>query len=324
MRPISPIVPIQTGPTPQATPPPTDPSKPEQAATQETATPEKFVFGGYEFDSPAAAEHAFKSTDGRIRALQRQLEETRTILARVQGAPAAPQAPGAAPVAAPPAAAAPAGPGEWYENDALWDRYKKLAVEDGPDYAGYLLARQMWEQTLKLIESKFSERVGPIEASAQVAHAYQDTIGKVNELSQLADNAGNPVYPELLADNPQVLQEVVDLWTEMGGYRGGQRAWHMAILEYRFRHGPPSFAAPAPTLDGQGAPAPGGPPNPGSVAAPVAFVPRPGIFPLAGGTGTPRRDEGPSSPADALFRGLNGAVADRKTPDGFSLGMIRR
>jgi hypothetical protein len=320
---------VRIAPIPPTPPKPAAPvalidQKPQAAPPEAQEPAQPYVFGGYEFESAAAAEHAFKSQDGRIRALALRLQEYEAALNRGPQ----PQPPSRPTVVEAPrqqgqpsAGAQPDGP--WFENDALWERYKQLSVEHGPDYAGYLLARQMWENTERLVRETLDKRVGPIEVSAQVSQQYTETLGLVDEMANLADAQGSLVYPELASTEPRVLQEVVNLWKEMGGVRAGPRAWHMAVLEYRFRHGPPVTSQPAAPNNGQqGAPAPGG-----SAPAILSFggqVPSPGPFPLAGGTGTPRGDAGPASPQDALFRGMTGAVVERKTPDGLSLGTFRR
>lgn len=224
----------------------------------ESQDAQPLTLAGKTYKNHAEAENYIKAQDGRVKALTgrigeyassanawmeyakaREADVTRLRSGAPAGAPGNVQTP-----AAEPTAKAPTDPNGWL--DGLdWGFYAQLSKDQGAEYAGYWLAKQIANRSEQMLNERLDERFKPIEERGQVEQIVQQTHGLFSTVAARLDESGAPIYPELASEDPAVGKAVVDIWATLPReVQLSERGVVLAIAEYRLQNGgPPRPAA---------------------------------------------------------------------------------
>jgi hypothetical protein len=216
---------------------------PETPSEQETET-ESFEFAGQRFRSREAAEQEIRTNLGRLRTAQKEASQLQQRVAAAEK-----QAREAAEIARAWHEHATQGQRQekpqvqqgqepekpWY--DTLdWDFVREIANEKGIETALYWAMQQMDQRYTSLLETKLTERLAPHEQRSQATQMYERTMGTFNEVAYEADEAGNPLYPELM--DQASAADVVRIWSTLDkSIAMTPRGVRLAVLEYRYQNG---------------------------------------------------------------------------------------
>ena len=265
------------GPTPEgeATSPTEDapeiPGDEPAVKEDEAEAEEPFTLAGKTFKSVPEAENYIKAQDGRVKALTGRIgeyassavswqtygeglhvenESLRAELAKLKGgAPTGEQGNAKAPTtAAHPEA--PTDPNGWLDG-LNWQFYGQLAKDEGPEFAGYWLAEKIAARMDSVLEERMAAKFGPIEQREQ-AQAHQSKVeGLFTGMARKVDDAGAPIYPELLTQDAEQGKALVEIWASLPPeIRDSEDGVEIAVAKYRMRHGAPRAAAEAGTASG--------------------------------------------------------------------------
>lgn len=175
-----------------------------------------FRIGNKNYKTVLDADHAFRQNRGRAQAeakraneaAEREAEALREN-ARLQGEleTLRGQTPQTAPAATPTESAAPEQTGLTELLTA--DEINNLIAEEGADVALIKMQERMEARS----NEKLDARTAPLQQQEEVAAAQQTAIGHFNDVSELTDEAGNLVFPEL-SDDAQAT-EIVATWDRL-------------------------------------------------------------------------------------------------------------
>lgn len=293
-----------------------------------TSAPSEFVFAGRKFASQQKAEEWAKSLGGRVPDLQRKTAQYEQEMARARQDMEAMQAlilrlsQQGGQGQGPQVAQSPAKPRSFAESLAEGGENSPLAFiaslaeEKGIAHALYAFAEQQENFVNERIDRALEERVQPLQRRDEFQQRMNAVTGAARKLAH--------TFPELDESNSspeakEAQDEIVAIWKTYPPelqLNDPERAWKLAVMEYRDAHGTPQFATPPGTS--------------GSPSARAAMASEAGFAGAAStpieGTGTPRpRPNGaPVSPEDAFEAEILGAEDQyAKNLDGKSLGWRR-
>jgi hypothetical protein len=302
---------------------------PAQAPVAPAAVPAGFEFGGRRFESQKKAEDFFRSQIGRLPETQRKIAEMERSLAErnaafeaLQRALAQQAAGGQEQGRAGQSPATPQGPKPFAERLAEGGPNSQLAFiaqlaeEKGIAHALYVFAEQQDAYMNERVQSAIEENVAPLQQQSQFQQAMGSVVGAARGLAQQ--------YPELDEHNnaPEAVearQEIVARWKTLPRelqLQDPERAWRLAVMEFREANGTPIFAAQ---------PGTSGSPSARAVAASEQAFGQAAASPVDG-VGVPRpRPSGTTPSAEDDFESDILSADDRyaKTLDGKSLGWRR-
>lgn len=205
--------------------------------------PQKYVFGGVEFEDQTRAEHSFKTLRGmhasQLRANEqlrlRTLELERDLLhLKNQPKTEVPPTPGAK------GQASAAAPNAATEADT-YAVFEVLKEKFGPRVAQEWLTEQNDARVEARVEQKLSEAlkeiretIEPLKETHAAAAERQQLVGIFQQLAGYQMPDGSPAYPEL--QDPRAMHDVGILWKNLGGtveQMKTPRGVHIAIATYR-------------------------------------------------------------------------------------------
>ena len=220
--------------------------EPEVAEPEPEVTPEKFMFGGEEFESQAAAEQNFKSLRGQFKPLQEKLAATEAANqgwndAYQQGKLTPPQ-----PDRAEPEGSASVKPGdatpEPGSDDAIadiikavdWQTVEDIHEKDGPIAAQQWALYQALKQHDKAVSGRLKEGTEDFQKFQEVQRVNQLGVDTFQEAARRVDGDGNPVYPEL--KDQEAASEILNIWNRLAlpdDYKYSPAGVYVATLAYR-------------------------------------------------------------------------------------------
>lgn len=285
-----------------------------------------FVFGGRQFRDQRHAEEYFKSQVGRIPETQRKialqekhLAEMQARMEALQNALVAYQPAGGSGQGGPGPQAQPAAP-QGFADELVKSGdlqfISELAEEKGLAHAIYALADKFDQRIQTTLsdrtERMIQERLSPIERRAEFTDRMNQNLSSIRQLAQ--------TFPELDESNKspeaqEAQQEILEIWKTYPPdlqFGNPQRAWRLAVMEYRDTHGIPSFATH-----------PGTSGSPSARAALAAEASLGAPTPLDGSQGArqkPATGPNPLSPEEAFEQEIMGADSRyAKSQDGHVL-----
>lgn len=304
-------------------PSPTDSAPALEGQETSPQAPGGFVFGGRQFRDQKHAEEYFRSQVGRVPETQRKLAMQEKSLAEMQArmealqnALVTYQQAGGIGQGGPGQQAQPATP-QGFADELVKSGdlqfISELAEEKGLAHAIYALADRFDQRIQHTLadrtEQMIAERLMPIERRAEFTDRMNQNLSSIRQLAQ--------AYPELDENNKspeaqEAQQEILEIWKSLPQdlqFGNPQRAWRLAVMEYRETHGIPSFAAN-----------PGTSGSPSARAALAAEASLGAPTPLDGSQGArqkPATGPNPLSPEEAFEQEIMGAdSAYAKSQDG--------